>query len=197
VVLTTGSLNLVPNESPTIALDDDAWKYRRTVYTNRALAGLLHCFHPPLAHIVDLNWQVGHVYSADEFLHLLTHAHLEVTYDRPMSLPSVTRRRACRLSIYLPSDRDGCLRQVLIPVKDVDYRDQVATYHFRDDCVERELRHSCKSLKHPVDVELILHGGMILDDKGRALDAELIDGQFPTGNGVQGGEFVVYFKVRP
>jgi hypothetical protein len=42
----------------------------------------------------------------------------------------------------------------------------------------------------------VLHGSMIHDKHDRALDAELI-GDFPTGNGVQGGEFITYFTVGP
>ena len=37
---------------------------------------------------------------------------------------------------------------------------------------------------------------MIHNRQGRALDAELID-EFPTGNGVEGGEFIAYFTVGP
>jgi hypothetical protein len=197
VVLATGGLTASPNEAPQLTLNEDAWRYRRTVYTNGALASLFHCFHPGLAHITHINWRVGHHYSVDEFLHLLAHDHLQVTYDQPMALRTVTRRRTCRLSIYLPSGNENCPKQVLIPVHKVEYAQPIATYFFHEECVQRELRHSCKSLKHAVDVELILHGGMILDEKGHALDAELLDGKFPTGNGVQGGEFIAYFSVQP
>jgi hypothetical protein len=199
VLLTTGTLKMAPQEAPQISLDPDAWKYRRTVYTNPALASLLHCFHPGLAHITKMNWRVGDHYSVDEFLNLLTHEHLQVTFDRPMAQRTL-RRHTCRLSIFLPSGSDSCPKQVLIPVHRAEYTEYpepTATYSFLDECVQRELRHSCKSLKHSVDVELILHGSMILDDKGHALDAELIDDTFPTGNGVQGGEFIAYFSVRP
>ena len=195
VVLTTGTLTAEPNEPPQVALEEEAWKYRRTVYTNGALASLLQCFHPNLPHITHINWDMNRQYSAAAFLDLLTNNHLLVTYDREMELRTVTKRRTCRLSIYLPSGNESCLKQVLIPVRNVEYANKIATYHFHHECLEREL-HSCKSAKHPVDVELILHGGMILDEKGHALDAELIDGKFPTGNGVRGGEFIAYFNVQ-
>ena len=42
----------------------------------------------------------------------------------------------------------------------------------------------------------MLHGSMVLDKKGRAVDAELIE-KLPTGNGVEGGEFITYFTVGP
>jgi hypothetical protein len=197
VVLATGELETASQGSATLVLAPDVWKYRRTVYTNPALASLLHCFHPGLTHITEINWDVGCHYSVDEFLRLLSHEHLKVTFDHPMAQHSVTNRHTCRLSIYLPSGGESCPKQVLIPVHRIEYAEQVATYYFHDECVQRELRHSCKSLKHAVDVELILHGSMIQDEKGHALDAELIDRKFPTGNGVQGGEFIAYFSVRP
>jgi hypothetical protein len=52
----------------------------------------------------------------------------------------------------------------------------------------------CKKLPKPAEVEIVLHGSMVLDVHNRALDAELIRA-FPTGNGVQGGEFITYFAV--
>ena len=37
---------------------------------------------------------------------------------------------------------------------------------------------------------------LIVDTGGRALDAELIR-NFPTGNGVEGGEFIAFYTVEP
>jgi hypothetical protein len=42
----------------------------------------------------------------------------------------------------------------------------------------------------------VLHGDMIHDTSGRALDAELIRG-LPTGNGIEGGEFIAFYTVEP
>ena len=81
-------------------------------------------------------------------------------------------------------------------VERIEYEDDTAVYYFDSDCLEHELRASCKKLRKPAEVELVLHGSMVLDKKGRALDAELI-GDFPTGNGVEGGEFITYFTVGP
>jgi hypothetical protein len=69
-------------------------------------------------------------------------------------------------------------------------------YYLDHDCIERQLRRECGRLRKPAEVELILHGSMILDKKGHALDAELIE-KFPTGNGVEGGDFITYFTVGP
>jgi len=196
VLLATGTLSTAGQQGPQITPDKDTGKYRRIVYTNPALGSLLHCFHLGLTHISKINWQLDKDYEVDEFLELLTKHHLKVTFDQEMNHGSVTDPRSCRLSIFLPAEA-GCLRQVLIPVEHVDYADKIATYYFQQECIHRELRHSCKALKQAADVELILHGSMMLDRKGLALDAEFIDRQLPSGNGVQGGEFIAYFSVRP
>jgi hypothetical protein len=195
VLLVTGVLHTGP-QGPWITLDEDAWKYRRIVFTNPALASLIQCFHGGLTHITSMNWQPDEKYTVDRFLDLLTKERLRVTFDRPMKVRSVTNERTCRLTIYLP-DGDGCPKPTLIPVERIDYTDPTAIYYFDEDCVHQHLRRSCKSIRKPVDVELILHGSMMQDQKGRALDAEFIDSAFPTGNGVQGGEFIAYFTVAP
>jgi collagenase-like PrtC family protease len=59
------------------------------------------------------------------------------------------------------------------------------------------LRRTCQKHQRTAEVELILHGSMILDSSGRALDAELIGNNFPTGNGVEGGEFIAPYSVVP
>lgn len=195
VLLATGTITVRPGQPPDVRLDDDHWKYRRIVYTNRLLAEVIRCLHSGLAHIEAINWTPGSHYGADEFLDRLRQEHLKVTFDQPMKPRTVTNVRSCRLSIFLVTD-GSCPAQLLIPVDRIEYTERTATYYFDDDCIERELRAACKRLKKPADVELILHGSMIHNRQGRALDAELID-EFPTGNGVEGGEFIAYFTVGP
>jgi hypothetical protein len=178
-----------------VRLDEDHWKYRRIVYTNPALAAALRCFHDGLAHIETINWTPGSHYAADDFLDRLCRDHLKVTFDQPMKPHSVTNTRSCRLTIFLTNE-GNCPAPLLIPVERIEYADRTATYYFDDDCIERELRHACKRLRKPADVELILRGSMIHNRQGRALDAELIE-EFPTGNGTEGGEFIAYFTVGP
>jgi hypothetical protein len=194
--LATGTVKTNPGRTPQISLDDDYWKYRRIVYTNPALASLVNCFHGGLAHITDINWRPGEHYDVDEFLYLLTKKHLRVTFDQPMSQHSVMNPRSFRLSMFISIGDGSCPVQYLIPVHRIEYEDNTAEYHFDPDCLEHELRTSCKKLRKRAEVELVLHGSMVLDKKGRALDAELI-GDLPTGNGVEGGEFITYFTVGP
>jgi hypothetical protein len=194
VLLATGTLTTQPKQEPQLCLDTDRWKYRRLVYTNPSLASLIRCFHEGLAHIQKFSWEPGAHYGVETFLDLLGKG-LEATFDHPMTSSTVTNPRTCRLSVFLPHD-GGCPTQFLIPVERIEYSDPAAHYCFNYECIKHEIRDHCKRRDKPVDVELILHGSMILDKNGRALDAELIK-EFPTGNGIEGGEFVAYFTVGP
>ena len=196
VLLVTGTLEIKPGQALQIHLAEDFWKYRRIVYTNPALAGLVRCFHPRLAHITEINWKPGTHYDVDDFLYLLTKEHLKVTFDQPMNQHTVTNPRSLRLSLFISIGDGSCPVQYLIPVEHIEYDGNRAVYYFDSECIEHELRMSCKKLNKAAEVELVLHGCMVLDKKGRALDAELI-GDFPTGNGVEGGEFITYFTVGP
>jgi hypothetical protein len=181
-----------------LSLDDDFSQYRRIVYTNAALRRLIRCFHGELAHISEINWQWGpdaH-YSVDDFLYLITTEYLRVTFDQSMNRRTVTDKRSFRLSIFMATGDDSCPVHILIPVERIAYSGNQAIYYFDEQCVEYELRRACKRLSRPAEVELVLHGSMIRDLHDRALDAELIK-DFPTGNGVQGGEFITYFTVGP
>ncbi|MGH9969839.1 MAG: hypothetical protein ACREBG_18880, partial [Pyrinomonadaceae bacterium] len=196
VLLATGTLEPCPGQDPEIRLDDDFWKYRRIVYTNPALANLIHCFHGELAHIKEINWKPNASYDVDDFVDLLSKEHLKVTFDKPLNHRTVTDLRSFRLSVFISVNDDICPVQFLIPVERVEYDGNSAVYYFDDACIGQQLRTSCKKLKKAAEVELVLHGSMVLDKHGRALDAELI-GDFPTGNGVEGGEFITYFTVGP
>ena len=119
-----------------------------------------------------------------------------MTFDREMTRSTVENVRSCRLSILVAREGDSCPTQVVVPVRRIEYDGTTATYHFDYKCAEDDLRRTCQKHQRPADVELVLHGNMIHDSSGRALDAELIRG-FPTGNGVEGGEFIAFYTVEP
>jgi hypothetical protein len=198
VLLATGTLGYPAGGKLELTLDQDYWKYRPVVYTNPALASLIRCFHGELAHIVEVNWEWGPDanYTLDEFFYLLSKKHLRVTFDKPMNPGTVTDKRTFRLSVFIANDERNCPVHVLIPVDHIEYYGNEAVYYFDNDCLEYDLRHACRRLTKPLQVELVLHGDMVHDQHERALDAELIH-NFPTGNGVQGGDFVTYFTVGP
>jgi hypothetical protein len=195
VLLATGTLAIKPGQEFQIHLDDNYWNYRRIVYTNSELSALVRCFHPRLAHITGVNWNPGSHYTVAGFLDLLTREYLKVTFDQPLKEHTVTNVRSFRLSIFIATE-GNCPVQLLIPVERIHYEGNTAVYYFDSNCIKHELQTSCGKLKKPAEVELVLHGSMVLNEQGRGLDAELI-GDFPTGNGVEGGEFITYFTVGP
>lgn len=197
VVLAIGTLEPGQGQNAEIQIDEDSWKFRRIVYTNPALANLIRCFHGGLAHISHINWKwqrPDNHYDVDQFLYLLTQTRLQVTFDHAMNQDTVEDPRSLRLSVYMPVTDGSCPVPYLVPVDHVEYAGNVATYYFDHRCIEHNLRAVCKKLPKPAEVEIVLHGSMVLDVHNRALDAELIRA-FPTGNGVQGGEFITYFTV--
>ena len=196
VVLATGTLD-ENSQPPEIRIDDDRWKYTRIVYTNPALASVMRCVHGGLPHITAINWKPNARVKLDEFFDWLSRDRLKVTFDQPLKNRTVTNRRSCRLT-FLHATDGSCPVPLVVPVERIAYDEDTstATYYFDDDCVENELRKTCKRLKRPAEVELVLHGNMIHNHRGRALDAELFD-ELPTGNGIEGGDFIVYFTVEP
>lgn len=196
VLLATGTLGIKPEQGFQIDLAEESWKYRRIVYTNSALAGLVRCFHPRLAHIKDISWKPGSHHDLHDFSRKLKEGHLKVTFDQEMSDETVKNVKSVRLSVFMSTGEGNCPTQFLIPVERIEYSGYTAVYYFNSDCIEDELRTSSRKVQKAVEVELLLHGNMILNKEGRALDAELIRG-LPTGNGVEGGEFITYFTVGP
>jgi hypothetical protein len=197
LVLATGVLKPQQNGVPTLSIDEHGWRHRRLVYTNRALGGLLHCFHGGLAHITGMSWDTGQYHSVHGFQEHLEKG-LTLFFDRPLDENSVTRKRTCRLTAIIPCSDNGCPKPVIIPVKRIEYREKDgyhATYHFDHECAERELR-KCRNHPGPIELDFVLHGSLVRDQHGRALDAEMIHG-FPTGNGVEGGEFLAFFRIQP
>jgi len=196
VILATGRL-VTHCDPPEIRIDDDSWKYRRIVYTNSTLAGVIRCLHDGLPHITAINWKPDSRIRLDEFLDWLRKDRLKVTFDQKLKTRTVTNRRSCRLTFFHTPDCE-CPVPLIIPVERISYDEDTstATYYFDDDCVEQELRKVCKKVRKPAEVELVLHGNMIHNHHGRALDAELID-ELPSGNGVEGGDFTAFFTVEP
>jgi hypothetical protein len=196
VVLATGWLHPPSEQYGRLELEEDFWKYRRTVHTNRALADMFRCFHGCLPQITGINWWPYTPYSVDAFLNALYDG-LKVSFSRDMDAGSVQNPRSCRLTIAVMHEEHGCPTQILVPVREIAYSNRMATYKFDADCASYELRRTCQKHQRTAEVELILHGSMILDSSGRALDAELIGNNFPTGNGVEGGEFIAPYSVVP
>jgi hypothetical protein len=196
VALATGWLNPPTEQHGRVKLDTDWWKYRRTVHTNRLLADMFRCTHGGLPQITGISWWPETPYNVDAFLNAMRDG-FKVSFNHDMDAGSVQNPRSCRLTMAVMHDEQGCPTQILVPLRQIDYSGRAAVYYFDAQCAEYELRRTCHKHQRAAEVELVLHGSMILDSSGRALDAELIGSGFPTGNGVEGGEFIAPYSVVP
>lgn len=176
---------------------------RRLVYGNQLLYDLITCHHGDLPHINEFNWR-EHAHPKRElkwetFVHLMNQG-LTVRFDQQMEQASLNKHTF--IVSFLHEDHGtGSLIQKRIPAERVKYKT------LEDGCVEAtfvpesrwlrdELQEEGRSeLYEGIDVEIILRGSHIRSAAGKALDGEFIFNKLPTGNGVQGGDFVDWFRV--
>src|SRR5262249_15482365 len=63
--------------------------------------------------------------------------------------------------------------------------------------VRDELEAKNSLLARGADIEITVRGSRVWSTRQKALDGEFIADKLPTGNGVQGGDFVDWFTVLP
>jgi len=97
-----------------------------------------------------------------------------------------------RLLKYIPSET--------IELIDNDDETTSAIFRFEETWMEDELEDEKRSAitqsSEGTDFEIILRGSSIFSDEGKALDGSF-SGEFPSGNGTQGTDFVSWFHVIP
>lgn len=193
----------------------DTSSERRLVYNNALLYDLLHCLHGDLPHIIGINWYHLHGRTDvtwDEFSEVMSEG-LTICFDKDMDYHTFNEY-AFQVAVINKSDDTGYLTKRYIPLhKDETLTSPVRKFVFKaPDIWEKEelnLQGGYSKLrKLGANIEITIRGSMIMEyidpDKPgsrhrapRALDADFIDGKFPTGNGSQGGDFVSWFRVRP
>lgn len=190
-------------EPPRVEID--ACTHRQLVHPNPRLHDLIACFHGDAPRIVELRWRRATrgegVVDWNRFTGIVRGG-LTVVFDRPID-PATLHRRSFLVAALVPEAGTGYTVRKYFPCKAIEYRENedagcyLATFHPEEAWVEDELEGRHSELAEGVDVEIVLRGSLIVDEDGRALDGEYIDGRLPTGNGVQGGDFVDWFRVGP
>jgi hypothetical protein len=183
------------------------------------LYDLIHCFHDDLPHVVYISWKDYHginlkwywdrdgnrchdgkgVYWED-FVDEIIKKGLTVGFDHEIEPASMNRhtfiislkfwnrpsgtmvRRFCSVSDVRPLDKDNQCRYIL---------------RFDNKWIEEEIDTSNSEFFDGIDVDITLRSSLIHDKNGKALDGDFIASRLPTGNGVQGGDFVSWFSVMP
>lgn len=191
----------------------DKVKHRRLVYNNAMLYDMLHCLHGDLPHIIGINWyhlHGRHNVQWEEFAELMEDG-LKVCFDKEMD-PSTFNAFSFQVAVINQDPDTGYLLKRYIPLNKAETmtQDPIREFVFRapDRWNKEELKSGYSKIRQQgAQIEIVIRGSLILEDvpeengaparTPKALDADFIDGRFPTGNGSQGGDFVSWFRVKP
>ncbi len=190
---------------------DDCSK-RKLVYNNQLLYDLIDCYHGDLPHIIDFNWHEQHAKKEVSWatFEAIMAKGLTVRFDQKMEKDTINQSTflvaiidededtGYRIKRYVPSEKDTPTTPGIEYTED-EQGSQV-TFHVSERWKIDELQGHSKIKRHGGEVEVTLRGSLITGASntcasGKALDGDFIAGKFPTGNGVQGGDFVSYFTV--
>lgn len=184
-----------------IKLNIDPCSHRRLVYNNKMLYDLIHCHHDDLPHIIEISWLDFHgkkrVYW-DDFVRQIIKKGLTVTFDHAID-PKTVNRHTFLISFKFADRPSGTIVRKFIPVEDITVMENQCKYMLRVDreWIDEEIDASKSELFDGIDVDITLRSSLICDLDCKALDGDFICGKLPTGNGVQGGDFLSWFTVRP
>ena len=186
--------------------------HRKHVYTNRVLKDLFHCYHGDLPHIAGISWREVHdlqgAISWDRFVRVLEEG-FTVWFDHEMD-PTTINHHSFQIAIVVDDRDTGYFIKRFVPCNRISYSATDHSVKFEIDTSEPDpnktassssewftdvVRGSSRIKSSGGSVEVSLRGGLIRAANGRYLDAEPMG--FPTGNGVQGGEFLSCFSVNP
>jgi hypothetical protein len=178
----------------------DACTYRKLVYRNPLLFSLINCYHGDLPHIVDFSWRKDayptRQVTFDQFVAMME-AGLTVTFDATMDPHTLTPFNFV-ITFLVEEKATGALIVRRIPVSAVDGHQQgpcfIAKIVADDGWVTDELKSPKTELGDGVTIEITVRG-RVRSTGGKCLDGEFLNDELPTGNGVQGGDFVDYFEV--
>lgn len=195
-----------------LVVDVDPCTHRKLVYNNQLLHDLIDCYHGDLPHIVGFDWSAEHASAAVTWTRFeeIMNQGLTVYFDQKME-PSTLNKHTFLVAVIDEDEDTGYRIKRYVPAKKdaagspmIEYAEEPhgsrVTFHVSEEWKVDELRGNSKIKRHGGDVEIILHGSLITGAEGtcvsgKALDGDFIAGKFPTGNGVQGGDFVSYFSV--
>ena len=134
----------------------------------------------------------------DDFVRQIIKKGLTVTFDHAID-PKTVNRHTFLISFKFADRPSGTIVRKFIPVEDIKVMENQCKYMLRvnREWIDEEIDASKSELFDGIDVDITLRSSLICDLDCKALDGDFICGKLPTGNGVQGGDFVSWFTVRP
>lgn len=187
-------------------IEIDNCQRRKLVISNEVLYDLIHCYHGDLPHITKINWPHNDSMTWNDFREMIKlegvgdfnedGTGLIVEFDKDVE--GVNEDTFIFLVKYSDPEA-GYIHQWFIP-GEVTYDNKTAVFKVDKTWLRDMLGFSF--IHGGADFEVILRGDHIVEDKGggktgKALDANFIGGKLPSGNGIQGGDFVSWFSVEP
>ncbi len=182
-------------------LEIDPCSRRKLVYSNPLLYDLIDCFHGTLPHVEKINWPkpVDEPLSWGSFKNLMRNDGLQVTFDRDMNDTTLNENTV----LFMIKERESGTGYMLckyVPPADIKYdvRSKTVTYKPTADWIIEVLEGSSAIKDYGGECTMTLRGDHIQGgEDNRALDGNFIGGNLPSGNGVEGGDFVSMFFVEP
>jgi hypothetical protein len=187
----------------------DNWSVRLILPSTQLLDQLIYCVldkvsTKSLTKILDINWNHRGDYHSHDFMRQFigdaqTPRGFEITFGNPVRSEGLSPRTFQAIAVRY-ADRYSGGQMEVVPARVRMSSDRMKAYLEIDrGYAERKL------FGIRFDLFLILRCGHIVDDKGLPVDGELLakidsDGQYvvapPTGDGVEGGLFESWIKVR-
>jgi hypothetical protein len=182
---------------------------RRLLPSTTVLNELIRCILERIptripTRIIEIGWTHRGEYHWHDFMRLFIGEHehtpgFVVTFDRPIRTESITPRTFQAIAIRYLEKTDGAGAPEIVPAE-VKWNSERTKIHLR---IDRQYARN-RLDRTRFDLYLLVRCNLIVDDRGFAVDGELIakldsDGEyvasFPTGDGIAGGLFESWIRV--
>jgi len=178
------------------------------------LERVVHCLldqvpksHTRLTHITRLNWEHDGEYSHGDFMREFVGGHehprgFEIEFDRRVHNRGLNNRSFQAMVIREPGDGHEPRRMEIAPARVLRSEDgRRCALHIDPEYVRQHLH------EHTFDIVITLRCDKVVDEHGMAVDGNLLAGtrdgedgdyvlKLPTGDGVPGGLFESWIRVR-
>lgn len=177
---------------------------RKIVHTNPGLLDLINSVHADLPRVTGINWQHGKEW--DEFAGALwekSAENLTVTFDREMAENTINTETFSLLVKQKAPDTKTWLYEYVPGEVEYHYEEETgnstATFTI-DSTWNSGVLSRMSQQENTLEFKVVLKGDFIMSaghsgKPVKALDGNFIGGKLPSGNGVQGGDFVSWFRV--
>ncbi len=183
----------------------DECSKRKLVYNNKLLFDLINCYHGNLPHVIKTNWDNGQKIKLQDFKEGICNKDvgIKVWFDKKMNENTINENTFLFL-VKMENAETGNSRYEQVPGS-VEYSDNagesLATFKIESDWIKDVYSGYSRIREKGGEFKVILKGDFIMSEEEnnkdiKALDGNFIGGQFPSGNGVQGGDFESWFFVE-